>query len=569
MLEPSTLHRLRPVLTGLVALASLLAGWWLLAEPGFKVSLGLRGSLAALGVVLLLLRWAAHLPRVDGLRSAPVVRAVSSLVVVAWAAASIGVAGLNDAERVALRKEVHLWSHYHYFLGSKYFDELGYTGLYEQTVAVDREGKRKRVKARDIRDLQTYEKHRIDKLDIQRSPAFSDPRWEEFRRDVGFFLPRMNWHHILIDRGYNPTPTGNAIYATLSRVPLDEANIARVALVDAILLLAAFGAATWVFGPVRSIVAAAWLFLWFGNEHRVIGWPFQYDYVAAMIFMACAWRRGWHGLAGALLAYAAMVRVFPGVLLAGLVVWAAGWWWSRRSLPTAVARFGVAFVAVCLLLAVAGSFTGRGPGAWLEWSRNIALHSEHHKFGDKRIGLAHLFTFTEGDEGEWPYKKHRYAVWDAREPWWKAVVVLGGLLWAAVAFRGGRRGDDPLVHVMLALWLVFLAVVVSRYYWSVACVWFLVGGPKRDDASFDPLGAGLFAIVALYYAHAMVVENPYVRFVFANALILGWWLLVIGGLWRWSAPGAREQLESSASGPRDQLVGLDARTAPIGHTGGG
>ena len=103
-------------------------GFYFLTEGG--VNTGHRALAGGLGALLVLGR--SLIPRGAALR-----RRVATLLVIAWAATLIGAVGGRDLHRSVDRYESRLWSYVHYYLGAKYFTELGYDGLYDQMLAVD------------------------------------------------------------------------------------------------------------------------------------------------------------------------------------------------------------------------------------------------------------------------------------------------------------------------------------------------------------------------------------------------------------------------------------------------
>ena len=68
----------------------------------------------------------------------------------------------------------------------------------------------------------------------------------------------------------------------------------------------------------RSSAALAWLVVFFGNEFHIVGGPLLYDYLAALVLMACAIHSNRPMTAGLALGYSAMTRVFPAFLLLGV-----------------------------------------------------------------------------------------------------------------------------------------------------------------------------------------------------------------------------------------------------------
>src|SRR5262249_49140620 len=84
--------------------------------------------------------------------------------------------------------QVH--EHYHYYIGSKYFHELGYTRLYECTAVADvEEGFGDDVRRRFIRNLETNVLEPGER--ILRNPTactqyFTQERWNSFKRDIAW-----------------------------------------------------------------------------------------------------------------------------------------------------------------------------------------------------------------------------------------------------------------------------------------------------------------------------------------------------------------------------------------------
>src|SRR4030095_5285024 len=114
----------------------------------------------------------------------------------------------------------HYHEFFHYFIGSKYFPELGYTHLYEcASLAEAEQGFRRRVELRMIRDLRENElvsaKYVLEDPEVCRkgfSRPFTPRRWEEFKNDIAYFRTNTGigaWENMLKDHGYNPSPVWN------------------------------------------------------------------------------------------------------------------------------------------------------------------------------------------------------------------------------------------------------------------------------------------------------------------------------------------------------------------------
>ena len=233
----------------------------------------------------------------------------------------------------------HEWTHY--YLGSKYFPELGYERLYECLSLADVEhGLRRRVELRKITNLRTNVLETTH--DVLANPQrcrshFSPPRWQAFKRDVDFFRARMApryWDAVHLDHGYNATPvwtTAGAFLASLA--PASNTQLHLLALLDPLYLLGTIAVIWWAFGwRVLSVALLVFAtnfpsrFYWTGGSF--LRWDWLFYLVAAI---ACL-KRGRPALGGAALAYATLLRVFPLFLFAGPAL-ALGWQLWQRHRP--------------------------------------------------------------------------------------------------------------------------------------------------------------------------------------------------------------------------------------------
>ena len=108
---------------------------------------------------------------------------------------------------------VHHWEQFHYFIGSKYFPEVGYDGIYTASLAAERELELGHRIQSHIRDLRTNEVVPVGALINHMAEVrdrFSDERWALFKEDIRYFIERNQYGYfsrIRRDHGYNPTPT--------------------------------------------------------------------------------------------------------------------------------------------------------------------------------------------------------------------------------------------------------------------------------------------------------------------------------------------------------------------------
>ena len=150
---------------------------------------------------------------------------------------------------------IHYYDAFHYFMGAKYLPELGYSGLYEATLAAGRElGAFGGI--RYIRDLTTY----VPRPTTTVAPEpirsrFSPARWETFKLDLTFFGPRIDaWPELLVDRGYNdPPPRALLLHLLVGHLSASEPTLALLSSLDYVLMIAA----AWVVWPAFGAVPTA------------------------------------------------------------------------------------------------------------------------------------------------------------------------------------------------------------------------------------------------------------------------------------------------------------------------
>lgn len=469
------------------------AAWWV--EPGLW---RLLAGAAAAAVLLL--------PRLPG----PAALALSgrrTRWLVLLAIASVAQATAPDLWAFTTSPWVRVWNVYHYYLGSKYFPELGYSDLYVASLAADDAGWWRGVDL--VRDLETHEV-------VPRSAAlagyrpeehFTPERWESFRRDVAALQkqrPRDRWSGIFRDRGYNPPPLWTAAGGTLARLlPAHRPwALKLLASLDLVLLAATLWLVRRTFGIRAAALVALLLALNPVNEGRLVGNYLGYDWFAALASGFCLWRRGRTVPAAGLFVYAIGTRVFPAVFLAAAGLAAAARVWrtgsvARRDLRFAAALGGFGIVAVAIGALGAGGARGPAWGAWGDFAAEIGRHNAQHRFGQQRIGLAHVFTrdVRTLDLDEPPMEERRDLA-ERQRPFYAATGLVLMLGFALAAVR--RHRFDAF---LLGLVPFFVLAVSSRYYWAVLALLPLLARPgpsaRRRVRRFAAALAGLFAVLGI------------------------------------------------------------------------
>jgi hypothetical protein len=522
---------------------------------------------------------------------------------------------------------VRAWNVYHYYVGSKYFNELSYFGLYAATLTADdnfqaekkkAKGKRakrlKRVrdfkqlkKARDMRDyLVKPRKKIVDSFsDYEMEPA----RLEQLGRDTRFLRTFMGirppgWTNTLQDLGYNPGPAWTIVGVPLTNlVPPKWPYFHLISNSDVPLFLLTFLLLWWGFGLRVASAMALWCCTIQFNESRFAGGFLQYDWFASVLMSAAFYRRGWYRAAGVALTWGAMTRVFPGFLILPFVIWAArdafgglrggdggllrSAWFGIKHRHRA---FLLSFTLACGVLFVGSHFTGQGLSTWPEWVEKIGRHSETHAVtSNQRVGVGRLAIHKPKKGQPWgELRGDRNDRLDEARPKKRKLQLFGLLLLIPALVR--RRDMDGFV---LAMFSVFCAVVLSRYYASTWSIFFLLGaagmplkgsadpdeqamagtGPHRGVMGFAGWlgGAGLLFMAATYYVPGGTTASYfYVNWIFFSlcvALCVGY---LVGDVRHWlggrqaaaagsTFGGASADLEGFAGA--DPLVPSDADDA--------
>ncbi|MEM8963950.1 MAG: hypothetical protein AAGD38_20870, partial [Acidobacteriota bacterium] len=204
------------------------------------------------------------------------------------------------------------WVHWHelthYYLGAKYFDELGYGRLYDAMLRAEAEAFEDRFRTLEARDLRSNEVVDIRVL-LRRSDEtktrFSPERWVAFVRDVTALREHLSadglWKRVYLDHGFNATPIwawlGGMVASSVPAGDLDA--MTWLTLLDPVLLGLmfvvwgrVFGLDTALFSVVLFTVIFGAGFSWIGGAFLRFAWL-----VACGLGVAALASRRW-GLAG-------------------------------------------------------------------------------------------------------------------------------------------------------------------------------------------------------------------------------------------------------------------------------
>ena len=429
---------------------------------------------------------------------------------------------------------VHYWENFHYFLGSKYFPEVGYDGLYVASIAAQAESSPELPLQPNIRDLRTNQvvpTYSIPEHKAEVTRRFSPARWAAFVADNRHFLEVNDLDYIeqiRTDHGYNPTPTWTFVARLFDRwLPASRSSLTLLALLDPLLLLVMFVVVFRTYGSRLGCLTLIvfglgypWRFYWVGGAFL------RQDWLAAVVAGVCLLKQKRFGWAGAMFAYATLVRIFPVLFIFGPAVLALRALARRESLRWAW-RFAGGFAIALVAGLVAGGFAGRGVKAWPEFARDLAKHEG--TWLTNNVGLANLPLY-ESDT-----MTRKLVDWSLPEPWsmWQthmdrllkerrpAIWTLSGamlLVLGAAAWRSSHDGAAALGPAV-----VFALTLLTCYYWVM-----LIVLPIRRGRLAVPglllLNLGLFGLDLVTPAFEMIYG------------LMSWGLAVL--LLAWTLPDA-------------------------------
>jgi len=425
---------------------------------------------------------------------------------------------------------------YHYYLGSKYFEEVGYSRLYACTAIAEVElGRGAQIRKRRIRDLsaenlivpttETY----VFSDPGQCKNHFSDERWEAFKKDVAWFERSSRgsyWEGMQEDHGYNPPPvwtmTGK-LFANLA--PAGDHFFKLLSLLDISLQLGAVLMLNWAFG--WRVMALATVF-WGCNAPANFYWTggafLRQDWIFLFVSSMCLARKRKFVLSGAALTWSSLLRIFPVLAFTGIGLVMLFHLIRHRRLHRDHQRF----IAGCVLAAgllVPASIAVTTPTAYQEFIAHIRLHRSTPL--TNHMGLE---TMVAHDwDGRMVYARDE-RLSDPFEGWkdgrtertraWRPVLIAINLLlvgWLAWALRRTK-----LLWVAFALSVPIICSVLNLtcYYYSIflapAALALVV--PSIGPAYLALAGASKALLGRFYWIDDRYTAQSYLFFVFGLCL---------------------------------------------------
>ncbi|MET0594823.1 MAG: hypothetical protein ABW133_19135 [Polyangiaceae bacterium] len=435
----------------------------------------------------------------------------------------------------------HRHEFFHYYLGPKYSHELGYERIYQcAAVAQAEAGQGNEVRVRKMMDL-TRAVLMPAKVALEHPEAcrdhFTAERWESFKSDVQFFRSVTNletWNGIQNDHGYNPPPVWTVMGRFWSALAPPSASYFKfLATFDLLFFAGVFSAIYWAFGWRVFAVAAIYFgcqlpaeFLWTGGAFL------RQDWIFWLVLSACLLRKRYFFLAGGAFAYATLLRVFPGVLVAGWFVVIAAHIWKHRRIAPHHARLVLGGVTATAIL-VSISIAVTGASAYADFYRHIHVHKNTPLTNN--MGLETVLSQSYAGRMEWNtnpkamdpclhWEELRRARLSAFRPL-HVVLLLGlGVLFVQVV----RRVKLLWIALALALPIVIAMVELTCYYYSIFLLAALLSRHRRGVEQWILCVAGVSQLIAVNRILSAWYDDLYTAqsvlyCVFAATLLAAFW----------------------------------------------
>jgi hypothetical protein len=412
------------------------------------------------------------------------------------------------------RGPLHLWDSVHYFMGSKYIREVGYTKLYDcMGQSAVRRGRGEVFNRGVMRRLD--DNVRVPGSAVGRDEArcdtFTPSRAAEFDADLEALgqLPLpfgMPIEAFANDRGYMATPFGAALHhVATARATPSQSFFLGFAVVDALCLLLTvvvlalgFGLRPATFVAVAIGVGAPWDYYWLGGAFDRHTWLLVF--AGALV----AIHRKHARAAGVLLALLVLHRAFPAGFAMGALLFAC----LPRPGEDPDSRINGRHMALTFALTGAlGLALGAvvaGPEAWLDFAQRLRVHVNTPVTNELGVKAALRLLATNIDgafdpaqlDGVVPWQLRVHALDRARAPLqWLAA---GAAIW--VLARAALQRRSVLVGAVAGALLTLCVANIASYYAGYIVLFGALPGLServRSGVVLAALGTQVFVLLPL------------------------------------------------------------------------
>ncbi|MBI5220792.1 MAG: DUF2029 domain-containing protein [Candidatus Liptonbacteria bacterium] len=439
----------------------------------------------------------------------------------------------------------HYHDIYHYALGAKYFQELGYYSLYDCTYVALRDLSARGVSIPSITDIRSLQNPDVSLpagqvYDLKQNECrarFAPERWRAFQSDLKVFLDLgwqdQWWRVMLFDLGFNPPPTWNLIMGRLiNLVPINPASLSLLPFWDMLLIFPVAGYLIWrSFGayPAGGYLIAAgtsWLasYEWTGGSFSRQTWLFL------LIVALCCLKKGSYRTSAVFFALTSAFRIFPVFFFLGAVWALLGRAYRQADLRVRLVNFLFYFAATASLLFL-GSVLWYGTESWADFFHKIIKHGS--TFWVMHIGFDKYAVFSPAIAGQnfWfadglvrfvAWQERLRAIYAAHFLWF--TLIKWGALSAALGI--GWRVREWLSALLIGGTILFFFQMPANYYYMYLALFPVVIFPARPDWRAAVRLALVFALLAAVSVMPLLSPDQIIHNGYINTLVFCFFLLL-------------------------------------------
>jgi hypothetical protein len=432
----------------------------------------------------------------------------------------------------------------HYYLNSKYFDELGYFRLLPSVINADNQagewcpGQAPVYLAQDENEESKKSHAYALSLEKEIKSHFTPERWKEFVHDSMYILRQKQfgmdcglWRMLLQDHGFNGTP----VWVFMARpftsiIPVESIKVA--AWLDVVWIVAALWAVFWAFG--LETMAFSWLFIGLCYSFRWphIPWAFlRYDWISCLVLSICMVKKEKYAWGGAFIGYAALMRYFPAlwlIFIFGKAVHSLftnksvslGRFWMR--VPMHYYRMAFGFFLTIILL-MGASVARDGISAHKASLANMAEHVLPENLSSRRQGLAITLTYRGEDNLNLITKEKKDIVQRIEKPL-RAVCLI---LLVAFGLFVSRRPDWEVIG--LAFIPYFMLTTSSYYYYVIRLTGVVIHAADLSKPR-NAVGLAILFFIELVTngIEQMAAGNRYLLVVWMGIMLIFYAVVIFG-----------------------------------------
>jgi hypothetical protein len=390
---------------------------------------------------------------------------------------------------------VHYGETFHYYLGSKYFKELGYYELYNAVIVADTEQGNALAGLPFYTDLRSYKNIPRDTAlrDAERITArFSKDRWDAFKADVSFFKQATDTPgspglmFLLMDHGYNASPVSTFVLGLLTNL-VSVTQLGWLVCIDVLFVFVMMVFVFRTFGFEAGALFSIYFFVNILSGHEYLsGSLLRYDWLLYIVAAVCLLDAGRQASAAFFLTLSAMLRIFPAVLFYGVAVRICQQLKTTGRFDKKSVQFILSAGATALALFVVPAVSvGSVLQPWKDFYAKTSLHDsgvyvnhlglrgivlfESSHLSLERFVEAYKSSDTNDIVRHWQDVKERELRQKRPVLLICSLLVLGCL--AAIIWRSKASESQSILWPLL---LVYTTSYLSSYYYAFLCLFILL-----------------------------------------------------------------------------------------------